>query len=68
MLKGTVSNYNPRRGTGYLTPTDREDRIPFTSRSSQLTQLSDGDTIEYTVIGGLAGVVARDVRRVAETS
>ncbi len=68
MLKGTVSNYNPRRGTGYLTPSDRQDRIPFTARSSQLTQLSDGDTIEYTVIGGLAGVVARDVRRVAETS
>lgn len=68
MLKGTVSNYNPRRGTGYLTPTDREDRIPFTSRSSHQHMLSDGDTIQYTVVGGMAGVVARDVRRVAETS
>jgi cold shock CspA family protein len=68
MLKGTVTNYNPRRGTGYLTPLDRDDQMPFTARDSQGGPLAAGDRIEYTVVGGLAGVVAREVRRIVESA
>ena len=64
MLKGTVSSYNPRRGTGYVRHDRGSTSFPFSLRSAHDDQFTDGDTVEFTVVGGLTGVAARGVRRV----
>ena len=64
MIQGTIQTYDPRRGTGFLSPAQREDRFPFVVRPDQAGPLSAGDTVEFSVGGGRAGLLARDVRRV----
>lgn len=67
MLKGTVSQYNPRRGTGVVRPAHGEDRIPFALRPGP-TALQPGDPVEFTLVGGMTGVAARQVRRVRDAA
>lgn len=67
MIQGTVHTYDPRRGTGYVSPAHRDDRFPFLTRPDEAGPLSAGDTVEFSVSGGRAGLLARDVRRVRST-
>lgn len=64
MTTGTVNDYNPRRGTGFVRPAHGSDRIPFTLRPTEAAPLQSGDTVRFSVVGGRTGIVARDVRRV----
>lgn len=68
MTKGTVSHYNPRRGTGFVRPAHGEDRFPFSLHPASSAPLQPGDTVEFTVTGGKAGIAARQVRRVRSNS
>ena len=68
MIKGTITQFNARRGTGFVRHDRADHVIPFSRRHAQDAQLAHGDTVEYTVRGGLAGVAARNVRRVRATS
>ena len=68
MTKGTISSYNPRRGTGYVQHAQSVDRIPFSARHAHDDRFQDGDAVEFSVVGGLAGVAARGVRRIARTA
>ena len=68
MLRGRVSSFNSRRGTGYVRRVDAGDAIPFSLRHADGTQFADGDEVHYTVVGGKAGVVARGVRRVSRAA
>ncbi len=63
MTKGTISSYNPRRGTGYVRHDRGIDNIPFSLRHAHHDDFSNGDAVEFTVVGGKAGVAARGVRR-----
>ena len=66
MLKGTVSSYNPRRGTGFVRPAHTETAVPFSTRDAQDGGLRHGDPVEFRIVGGMAGLMARGVRRLAE--
>lgn len=68
MVKGTISSYNPRRGTGYVRHDRGIDAIPFSVRHAADRQFASGDTVEYTVVGGLTGVAARGVRVIARAA
>ena len=68
MIKGTVNSYNPRRGTGYVQHAQSTDRIPFSARFAHDDRFQNGDLVEFSVVGGLAGVAARGVRRIAQTA
>ncbi len=64
MTHGTVNDYNPRRGTGFVRPAHGADLFPFSHRPAPTVPLQSGDPVQFTVVGGRIGIVARDVRRV----
>ena len=68
MIKGTITHFNPRRGVGFVRHAQGSDGIPFSLRHAQDRQFADGDTVEFLVRGGKAGVAAHAVRRVRATS
>ena len=68
MTKGTITHFDPRRGTGFVRHHHAESGIPFSVRHAQDRQFAHGDAVEFTVRGGLAGVAAPGVRRVRATT
>ena len=68
MIKGTITSFNARRGIGYVRHTCGNAGIPFSLRHAQDREFSDGDSVEFTVRGGKAGVAEHGVRRVRATS
>ncbi len=68
MIKGTITQFNPRRGTGFVRHHQAETGIPFSVRHAQDREFSHGDAVEFRVRGGLAGVAAHGVRRVRATT
>ena len=68
MTKGTITHFNARRGTGFVRHHQAEGAIPFSIRSAQDREFVHGDSVEFTVRGGLAGVVAQGVRHVRATT
>jgi len=62
MTRGTVSSFNSQRGTGFVRHSAGADRIPFSAREEAYRA---GEPVEFTVVGGKAGVMAREVRRIA---
>ena len=65
MIRGTVHSFNPRRGTGFVRHAAGTDRIPFSARHAREDAYRTGEPVEYTVVGGKAGVMAREVRSLA---
>jgi cold shock CspA family protein len=65
MVRGYVTSFDARRGVGFIQRTVGTDRIPFTARDGEGLRFAEGDTVEYKVTGGKAGVIAYQVRRVA---
>ena len=65
MTRGYVSSFDARRGTGFIQRAHGADRIPFTARDAEGRSFREGERVEYRVIGGKAGVVAQEVRRIA---
>lgn len=64
MTRGFVSQFDDRRGTGFVQHHHTGSRIPFTIRDARDDAFKPGDAVEYTVVGGKAGVMAQRVRRV----
>ena len=64
MTRGIVAAFNARRGVGYVQLHEGRTRIPFTARDIHGDQPGQGDSVEYTVVGGKAGVAAKQVRRI----
>lgn len=65
MTRGTVQSFNARRGTGFVRHSTGADRIPFSARDSREEAYRVGEPVEFTVVGGKVGVMAREVRSVA---
>ena len=63
MTRGIVAAFNARRGVGYVQHHEGRTRIPFAARDIHGDELGEGDSVEYTVVGGKAGVAAKRVRR-----
>ena len=60
MTTGTVVSYDPESGNGFVRPDGNDDAIPFETDSSRM--LTEGDRIQFTIEGGLAGEMATEVR------
>lgn len=65
MTRGIVAAFNARRGVGYVQHHEGTTRIPFSARDIHGDEPGTGDPVEYTVVGGKAGVAAKHVRRIA---
>lgn len=68
MTQGTITQFNPRRGTGFVRHHQAQSAIPFSVRHARDREFAHGDAVEFTVRGGLAGVAAHGVRRVRATT
>ena len=64
MTRGIVAAFNARRGVGYVQHHEGTSRIPFSARDIHGDEPGTGDPVEYTVVGGKAGVAAKHVRRI----
>lgn len=64
LIRGTVHSFNLRRGTGFVRHSVGADRIPFSARDAREEAYRAGESVEFTVVGGKAGVIAREVRRI----
>lgn len=64
MTKGIVAAFDARRGIGYVQHTQGRNLVPFTARNVHGDVPAQGDAVEYTVVGGKAGVAAKQVRRI----
>lgn len=65
MPTGIVAEYDSEKRQGYLTPdSDKEDeKIPFELDEDAADQIRPGDPVSYDVEGGMAGIMAVDVRK-----
>ncbi len=65
MPTGIVEEYDPEKRQGYLIPdSDKEDeKIPFELDEDAADQIRPGDAVSYDVEGGMAGIMAVDVRK-----
>lgn len=65
MTTGTITDIDAHKRQGYIRP-DTEthgERIPFDLEKDPDTDLSPGDRVTYDVEGGLAGIMAINVRK-----
>lgn len=71
MATGKIDSYDPDKREGYIipdTPHGEDDKIPFDEdalKTHDVRTLKVGDSVSYDVEGGLAGVMAKDVRRIS---
>lgn len=65
MATGIIVEYDPDKRRGYLVPdTDNEEeKIPFEIDKKNDPGLRPGDSVSYDVEGGLAGIMAIEVRK-----
>lgn len=61
---GTIREYDPDKGQGRILPDgDEEETIPF-DEVAEGERIREGDRVTYDVVGGLAGRMAKAVRRI----
>ena len=67
MTTGVVTSYDPDKREGYLRPDadadGEEEHIPFELGDEEPISLRAGDRVSYDVEGGLAGIMAIQVRK-----
>lgn len=68
MTRGTVVDYDDENEQGYIKPDAEDDRIPF-DRASLIDfdrgeRPKAGERVAFEIEGGLAGLWAKNVRRV----
>ena len=68
MTRGTITRFDARRGVGFVRSHHGEHGIPFSLRHARDRAFTDGETVEFVVRGGKAGVAAHNVRRVRATT
>ncbi len=68
MTKGTVTQFDARRGVGYVRHHRGENAIPFSVRTAEGRAFAQGEPVEFVVRGGMAGVAAHGVRHARATS
>ncbi len=64
MTRGTVTSFDARKKVGTVRPHRGERAVAFTARGGAGTPFRPGEAVEYTVVGGLTGVIAKNVRRI----
>ena len=64
MTKGIVTAFDARRGVGYVQHIEGTNLVPFAARNIDGEAPNTGDLVKYIVIGGKAGVTAKNIRRV----
>ena len=73
MATGRIDDYDPKKREGYIIPdtSDGEnDKIPFDEdalKKHNVTALKNGDKVSFDVEGGLAGLMAKDIRLISST-
>ena len=69
MTRGTVVKYDDASEEGYIKPDEEHDRIPFDRESLAGFALGErpqaGDRVSFEIDGGLAGLWAKNVRRIS---
>lgn len=61
---GTIHEYDPDKGQGRILPDgDEEETIPF-DEVAEGERIREGDRVTYDVVGGMAGRMAKEVRRI----
>lgn len=71
MATGRIDDYDPKKREGYIipdTPHGENDKIPFDEDALEkhnVTELKDGDIVSFNVEGGLAGLMAKDIRLIS---
>ena len=68
MTKGTITQYDARRGVGYVRHHHGDHGIPFSVRHALDSDFAEGEAVEFTVRGGKAGVAAHRVRHARASS
>ena len=61
MTQGFVASFDARRRRGFVKQGRKADLIPFRMQRSE-EPLNAGDSVEFAVVGGKAGVMAQNVR------
>lgn len=64
VTKGIVAAFDAQRGVGYVQHLEGSNLVPFAARNINGDAPNTGDVVNYTVIGGKAGVTAKNIRRV----
>ncbi len=69
MAEGVIESFDEESGKGFIQPEEGGGKIPFDRKVVADHQTGDlitvGDRVTYDVEGGLAGDMAKEVRRVA---
>jgi len=65
MTQGYVASFDARRRRGFVQLCRKADLIPFDAKRSD-DALNTGDAVKFAVIGGKAGLMAQNVRRINE--
>ena len=72
MTAGTIESIDFKRKQGHIKPNHGGDHIPFDfdglAEGEDAQQLQEGDRVYFEVEGGLAGIMAVRVRRVADNA
>ncbi|MGB3541282.1 cold-shock protein [Rubrivirga sp.] len=68
MIQGTITRFNARRGVGFVRHARSEHALPFSTRNAQGSDFSGGDTVQFDVRGGKAGIAAHNVRLIRANS
>lgn len=59
-----MTTFDAQRGIGFVRHTEGTNLVPFSSRDINGEAPGLGDSVEYTVVGGKAGVAAKQIRRI----
>lgn len=73
MATGRIDRYNPKKREGYIipdTPNGKDDKIPFEKdalETHNVTTLKDGDIVSFDIVGGMIGLMAKDIRLISSS-
>ncbi|HMB92113.1 MAG TPA: hypothetical protein VKP65_14770 [Rhodothermales bacterium] len=73
MATGRIADYDAKKHEGYIipdTPHGEHDKIPFDKdalKKHQVTELKDGDIVSFDIIGGMIGLMAKDIRLISSS-
>ncbi len=61
MTQGFIDSFDARKRRGFVRQGRKADLIPFRAQRSD-ESLNAGDSVEFAVVGGKAGLMAQNVR------
>lgn len=74
MATGRIDDYDPKRREGYIipdTPHGENDKVPFDKdalKKHEVTELKNGDIVSFDIVGGMIGLMAKDIRLISSSN